>query len=284
MLRQLRIHFLMEMPVPLKTFAEGCDALAAPVLTPDPGNLDSVFQSFFHQPEGTLVSALYAHDQTVVDPFRKLRLTSEKCTLLFQQFQKAACRLDADRSRNLPDLQLVKIRIAEIKVRVCGRIHMEIIMLGRYKGRLRVISIVIISACSAVFHIGTPGYVSCFVTSHTRLGSPEREMSSAQIEVGHLLSTAIAVLGFLRIDAEPEAVDRRIYICKGKPSQITIQTDHHRHLAAKVNLRSILIHFYHRCRQRTALDHIILNLKVAPVHIYVFLSAAHVNHRFSDFL
>lgn len=109
-------------------------------------------------------------------------------------------------------------------------------------------------------------------------------MSSAQIEVGHLLSTAIAVLGFLRIDAEPEAVDRRIYICKGKLSQITIQTDHHRHLAAKVNLRSILIHFYHQCCQRTALDHIILNLKVAPVHIYVFLSAAHVNHRFSDFL
>ena len=134
----------MILPVPLKTLPKGRHALAAPVLAPDAGNFDSMFQRLFKKVEGTLIPSLDADDQAVINPVRKLRLPAKEGALLFQKFHEIFRRLDADGGRHLPYLQLMKSCVPEIKIGIRRGIHVEIVMLCGNKGGLRVIGIVII--------------------------------------------------------------------------------------------------------------------------------------------
>ena len=162
------IHFLMELPVPLKTLSKGSHPLSAPVLAPEAGHLDAAVHGLFQKSEGSLGSALDSDDETVVNPVGKLRLTPEKFALLFQKLYKCSRRLDADGGRNLPDLELVEVLICEIKIRVSRGIHVQIIVSAGHKRGLGEIGVVIV-ASRLVLHVGAPGHVGGLVPSHAGL-------------------------------------------------------------------------------------------------------------------
>ena len=221
---QVRVHFLMVLPVPLKTFSKGCDPFAAPVLAPQAGHLDSFFQGLVKESEGAFIASLYADDQAVVYPFRKFRLAPKECSQLFQQFQEGGGCLNADGCRHLPNLQLMEILVPEIKIRICRGIHMEVIVMAGYKGGFRIVGIVIV-ASRLVFHIRTPCHIGGLIPSDPRFGGPQREMPSSQIKVRHLLTASVAALLFVRIHPEPEPVDTRIHLVKGEDRALALNPD-----------------------------------------------------------
>ncbi len=181
------------MPVPLETLAEAGDALAAPVLAPETGNLDAGLQALLQNLEAPL-AALGTDDESVVDPVRKLRLPSQICGQLFEKRQEVLGPLKADQLRHIPGLQLVIARLPEIEVAVGCGIHVQIVAPGGNIGRLREIGVVVITAGTAVFHIAPPGNISRLVPANARLTGPDGEVSSLQVEVAHLLAETVDML------------------------------------------------------------------------------------------
>ena len=170
---QIGVHLLVVMPIPLEALAKAGHPLAAPVLTPQAGDLDAFFQASVHDVKAALAAALRTNDQAVIDPLRQLRLTSKKSSELFQQLHKGGRCLDADKARHIPALQLVVVEIAKIEIAVSGGIHVEVVVTAGNVGRLRVVGVVIVTARAAVFHVAAPCHIGSLVAPDARLAGPQ---------------------------------------------------------------------------------------------------------------
>ena len=230
--REIRVHLRMKMPIPLQTLAEGGDALAAPVLAPDAGDLDVVLQGLFQQAEGALAPALHADDKTVVDPVGKLRLAAKEGALLREKVEEGIRGFDADGGGNFPELQFVEVLMPEVEIRIGRGVGMQVVVPAGDIGGLGEVGVVIIAA-GLVLHIGAPGYIGGLVASDTRFRGPEGEVAPAQIEVRHLLAAAPAAFVLHGGDAEPDAVDVRVLLCKAQHGTVAFQGHMHRKVIAE---------------------------------------------------
>lgn len=117
-----------------------------PVLAPDTGHFNAMFQALIQYPKAALGAALRTDDQAIVHPIRQSRLTAKERSFLFQKMLKTICSFNANKSRNFPHLQLMEIRIAEVKVRIGGGVHVQVVSLAGNIGGLGVVSVIVVSA------------------------------------------------------------------------------------------------------------------------------------------
>ena len=255
---QVRVHLLVVMPVPLEALAKAGHPLATPVLTPQTGDLDAFFQTFVHDVKAALAAALCTNDQAVIDPLRQLRLASKKGGELFQQLHKGRRRLNADKARHVPALQLVVTGVAEVEIAVSGGIHVEVVVTAGNVGGLRVVGVVVVTTCAAVFHVAAPCHIGGLVAPDTRFAGPQGEVTAPQIEVAHLLAAAVDVLVLGSFHPKPEAVDLLCLLGHGQGDCAVFLGDQQLEPAFQIQLRSLRRHMGRRQRQGAALQQVVL--------------------------
>ena len=268
----------MEMPVPLEPFAKARHSFAAPVLAPQSGDPDPFFNGPVQNTEGPLVSALRADDQAVVDPVGKFRLASQECRLLFQKTYEIIGRFYSDVLRHLPELKLVEVLIPEIEVRIRRALYVHVVLFAGYKGRLREVGVVVIAAAHPV-HIPSPGDVGGLVPSDSGFSGPQREVPAPHVKIGHLLAAPVYVLGRIRVDPDPEAVDPFILLLEADGQKATVRSCYCFQVVSEHEPRAFFRLRYGGDRQRPSLDHVVVDPEVASVHQDIFLSLTDIDHR-----
>lgn len=237
-----------------------------------------MLQALVHDAEAPLVAALGTDDQAVIDPIRQLRLAAQECGQLLQQLHKGGGCFDADETRNVPALQLMVMRVAEIEIAVSRGIHVEIIVAAGNVSRFRGVGVVVVTACAAVFHVAAPGDIGRLVAADTRLTGPQREVTPAQIKIAHLLAAAVNMFVLGSFDPQPEAVDAFRLFGHSQGHGPVFLSDQQLELAFQVQLCPLLGHPGSGQGQGAALNEVILDLEIAAVHIHTLFAVTDIDH------
>ena len=150
---------------------------------------------------------------------------------------------------------------------------MQIVVPARYIGGLRKICVVIVTT-GLVLNVRAPGDIGALVAADAGLGSPDREMTAAKIEITHLLTASPDEFVFIGGHANPEAVDLGVSAGKGEDSRFTVYGQPQGQIVPVYQFGPISELAKRGKRQGPTLGHVVLNLIVSPVHIDIFLPLA----------
>ena len=168
--------------------------------------------------------------------------------------------------------------MAEVKVGVSRGVGVQIVVPGGNVGRLREVRVVIVAA-GFVLHVRAPGDIGALVPADAGFRSPEREVPAAEIEVRHLLAAAPAALIRLRGNTQPEAVDVRVFLRKRQACTVPFQGNPQAQVISVFHGQAVRQRKHRRDRERTALRHVVFNLKITAVHVDGLLTGARKQKR-----